>query len=49
MFDTGTSLIAGPSDAIMRIMNQLNVDQHCDDISQLPDLTMMFGGPFAYE
>ena len=44
VFDTGTSLIAGPSDAIMRIMNQLNVDQHCDDISQLPDLTMMFGG-----
>lgn len=44
VFDTGTSLIAGPSDAVMKIMNQLNVEDHCDDISALPDLTMHFGG-----
>ena len=44
VFDTGTSLIAGPSDAVMNIMNKLNVQDHCNDISQLPDLTMMFGG-----
>jgi hypothetical protein len=44
VFDTGTSLIAGPSDAVMRIMDQLQVDQHCNDISVLPDLHMHFGG-----
>lgn len=44
VFDTGTSLIAGPTDAIYKIMNTLDVENHCDDLSQLPDLTMMFGG-----
>ena len=44
VFDTGTSLIAGPSDAIGRLVDKLDVDAHCDDISRLPNLALSVGG-----
>jgi len=45
VFDTGTSLIAGPSDAINKILSTLpNIEEHCNDFSKLPDIQMHFGG-----
>ena len=33
VFDTGTSLIAGPSDAIAKLVDMIDVESHCDDLA----------------
>ena len=44
VLDTGTSLIAGPSDAISNLLEKLDVPSHCNDLSALPDLSLQVGG-----
>lgn len=42
--DTGTSLITGPSDDLMNLLERLNVDENCSGIESLPDITFIISG-----
>lgn len=41
--DTGTSLLAGPSDVIDQLIEDLNVAQDCSNMKTLPDLGFIIG------
>jgi cathepsin D len=42
--DTGTSLITGPSDAIYSLLGKVDVDNNCDSMQNLPDITFVANG-----
>ena len=42
--DSGTSLITGPTDDLFTLLEKLNVDDNCNNIAQLPDLTFVIDG-----
>lgn len=42
--DTGTSLIAGPSDVMSRLMAQVSIDSKCRNMDSLPTVTFVLGG-----
>jgi hypothetical protein len=42
--DTGTSLMAGPSDAIDALIEQLQVASDCSNMKDLPDIGFIVGG-----
>ena len=42
--DSGTSLIVGPEDDVLHILNYLNVASDCSNIHQLPDLKFKIDG-----
>lgn len=41
--DTGTSLLAGPSEVVDMLLDQLNVAEDCSNFNQLPDLGFIIG------
>eukprot|EP00929_Paragymnodinium_shiwhaense_P015868 TRINITY_DN123974_c0_g1_i1.p1 TRINITY_DN123974_c0_g1~~TRINITY_DN123974_c0_g1_i1.p1 ORF type:complete len:421 (+),score=37.75 TRINITY_DN123974_c0_g1_i1:78-1340(+) len=43
-FDTGTSLLTGPTRAIRRFVEKLRVALDCSNFDELPDLTFSIGG-----
>jgi len=42
--DTGTSMLAGPSDLVTKLQNRLKVDGRCDNYRDLPKLGFLVGG-----
>jgi cathepsin D len=42
--DTGTSLLTGPSDDLMNLVDSLNIDENCKGVRDLPTLTFVLGG-----
>jgi cathepsin D len=42
--DTGTSLLTGPSDSLMDLVDQLNIDENCKNVRDLPTLTFVLNG-----
>jgi glutamine cyclotransferase len=42
--DSGTSLITGPEDQLMSLIDSLNVDEQCKNIEKLPDITFVIDG-----
>lgn len=42
--DTGTSLITGPSESIFSLLEHVNVDSFCNNVSSLPDITFVLDG-----
>lgn len=42
--DTGTSLITGPSEDLMNLLERLNVDENCSGVEDLPDITFVISG-----
>ena len=43
VFDTGTSLVAGPSDDVSSLLERLNIDSGCGNYKHLPTLTFKIG------
>lgn len=41
--DTGTSLLAGPSDAVSELIDRLAVEEDCSNFNDLPDLGFVIG------
>lgn len=39
--DTGTSLITGPSNDLMRLIDDINIDENCKGVKSLPKLTFI--------
>lgn len=39
--DTGTSLLTGPSDDLMNLLDKLNIDENCKNVRELPKLTFV--------
>lgn len=39
--DTGTSLLTGPSDELMTLLDKLNIDENCKNVRDLPKLTFV--------
>lgn len=44
VFDTGTSLVTGPYDAIETLLDRFHIDPDCEDIGHLPTMTFIVGG-----
>lgn len=44
VLDTGTSLLAGPPDAINALLDDLNVATDCSNFAKLPDITFVVNG-----
>jgi len=44
VFDTGTSLVTGPYQAIETLLDRFDVDPECHDIDNLPTMTFVVGG-----
>jgi pepsin A len=44
VLDTGTSLLAGPPDAINALLDDLNVATDCSNYGKLPDVSFVIGG-----
>lgn len=42
--DTGTSLLTGPSDDLMNLIDTLNIDENCKGLRDLPTLTFVLDG-----
>lgn len=42
--DTGTSLLTGPSDDLMNVIDALNIDENCKGLRDLPKLTFVLDG-----
>lgn len=42
--DTGTSLLTGPSDDLMTLIDSLNIDEDCKGVKELPVLTFVLDG-----
>jgi cathepsin D len=42
--DTGTSLLTGPSDDLMDLVDSLNIDENCRGLRDLPTLTFVLDG-----
>lgn len=42
--DTGTSLLTGPSDDLMTLVDSLNIDEDCKGLKELPNLTFVLDG-----
>lgn len=42
--DTGTSLITGPSDSVYELLDKVDVDNNCDSLQELPDITFVVDG-----
>jgi cathepsin D len=42
--DSGTSLITGPEDQLMSLIDSLNVDEGCKNIEKLPEITFIIDG-----
>jgi len=42
--DTGTSLITGPTEDLFTMLGNLNVDENCNGIDSLPDITFVLDG-----
>jgi len=44
ILDTGSNIIAGPSEVMKSITNLVNVQPDCSNFDSLPNITMTFGG-----
>ncbi len=44
VFDTGTSLLTGPTDIMTEVFSILDVNPMCDDYANLPTITYVFEG-----
>jgi cathepsin D len=42
--DTGTSILTGPSDQVMDLLDKLNIDEDCKNVMELPQLTFVLDG-----
>merc|ERR1712224_818404 len=42
--DTGTSLITGPTDDLINLFEFIDVEDHCNDVKSLPDITFVLDG-----
>lgn len=42
--DTGTSLITGPSNDLYDLIDDLNIDENCKNLKELPTLTFVLDG-----
>jgi len=42
--DTGTSLITGPTEDLLSLIERLDVDENCNGVNSLPDLTFILDG-----
>lgn len=42
--DTGTSLITGPTEDLLNLIEKVDVNENCNDVSTLPELTFVLDG-----
>ena len=42
--DTGTTLITGPTNELMTLLDSIQVDDYCKNVKQLPVLTFLIDG-----